>query len=162
VDSYLIPYCWHSETLVSTCKPTRCYNPENQHLQRWRWRQYVPPKCWCLSASPHAVTTQKTNIFRVEDEGSMFLRNVCVYLQVHTPLQPRKPTSSELKMKAVCSSETLVSNCKSTRRYNPENHLQIWRWRQYALPKRWYLRIQSVSQRKHNTSPLQRSTGQCC
>jgi hypothetical protein len=29
----------------------------------------------------------------LEDGGSMFLRNVCIYLQIHTALQPRIPTT---------------------------------------------------------------------
>jgi hypothetical protein len=33
-----------------------------------------------------------------EDEGSMFFRNICVYLQVHTALQPRRPTSTSLSL----------------------------------------------------------------
>jgi hypothetical protein len=32
------------------------------HLQRWRWRQYVPLKFWYLPTSSHRVKTQKTNI----------------------------------------------------------------------------------------------------
>jgi hypothetical protein len=35
-------------------------------------------------------------IFRAEDGGSIFLRNVGIYLQVHTVLQPRRPTSTSL------------------------------------------------------------------
>jgi hypothetical protein len=31
-------------------------------LQNWRWKQYIPPKHWCLPTSPHSVTAQKTNI----------------------------------------------------------------------------------------------------
>jgi hypothetical protein len=30
---------------------------------------------------------------RYQDESSMFLKNVGIYLQAHTVLQPRKPTS---------------------------------------------------------------------
>jgi hypothetical protein len=81
-----------TSTLVSTCKSTRRYNPEDQHRHLF------------LPASPHGVTTQKTNI------------DTCIYLQVHTALQPRRPTS------------TLVSTYKSTRRYNPEDqhrHLYV-------------------------------------
>jgi hypothetical protein len=33
------------------------------------------------------------SIFRVEDGGSIFPRNVGIYLQVYTMLQPRRPTS---------------------------------------------------------------------
>jgi hypothetical protein len=33
----------------------------NHHLQPWGWRQYVSPKRWYLSSSPHDVTTQKIN-----------------------------------------------------------------------------------------------------
>jgi hypothetical protein len=54
-------------------------------------------------------------IFMVEDGGSMFLRHVGTYLQVHTTLQ----STSALKMEAVCSSETLVFFYKSPWRYNP-------------------------------------------
>jgi hypothetical protein len=32
--------------------------------------------------------------FSPEDGGSMFLRNIGVYLQVHTALQPRRPTEN--------------------------------------------------------------------
>jgi hypothetical protein len=31
------------------------------HLQPWRCEQYVPPKCWYLSATPHGVTTQRAS-----------------------------------------------------------------------------------------------------
>jgi hypothetical protein len=31
-------------------------------LQPWRWRQYVPLKCWRLSSGPCCVITWKTNI----------------------------------------------------------------------------------------------------
>jgi hypothetical protein len=31
-------------------------------LQRWRWRQYVPPKRWYLPTSVHSISAQKTNI----------------------------------------------------------------------------------------------------
>jgi hypothetical protein len=34
--------------------------------------------------------------FSFEDGGCMFLRNVGIYLQVHTALQPRRPTSTYL------------------------------------------------------------------
>jgi hypothetical protein len=34
------------------------------------------------------------SIFRVEDGGSIFLRNVGIYLQVHTAFQPRRPIST--------------------------------------------------------------------
>jgi hypothetical protein len=36
----------------------------------------------------HAVS-----LFRPEDEGSMFLRNVVFYLRIHTPAQPRRTIS---------------------------------------------------------------------
>jgi hypothetical protein len=32
------------------------------HFQGWRWMQYVPPKRWNLSTSPHGVKKQTTNI----------------------------------------------------------------------------------------------------
>jgi hypothetical protein len=32
---------------------------------------------------------------RTEDGGSIFLQNFGTYLQVHTELQPRRPTSTE-------------------------------------------------------------------
>jgi hypothetical protein len=35
--------------------------------------------------------------FRPEDGGSMFLRNVGIYLQAHAALQPRGPTSTILR-----------------------------------------------------------------
>jgi hypothetical protein len=44
-----------------------------------------------------------------------------INLQVNTALQPTKP---RLKMEAVCSSETLVSICKFTQCYNPEDQHQ--------------------------------------
>jgi hypothetical protein len=28
----------------------------------WRWKQYISPKLWYLSTSPHGVTTQKNSI----------------------------------------------------------------------------------------------------
>jgi hypothetical protein len=34
--------------------------------------------------------------FGPEDEASMFLRNVSIFLQVHTALQPRRPTPTML------------------------------------------------------------------
>jgi hypothetical protein len=34
-----------------------------------------------------------SRFFRAEDGGSMFLRNFGIYLQVHTALQSRTPTS---------------------------------------------------------------------
>jgi hypothetical protein len=71
-----------SETLISTYKSTQRLNPEDQH-----WN------------------------FNPEDGSSMLLRNIGIYLQLHTALQPRRPTSK----------------------------LQSWRWRQYVPPKRWYL-----------------------
>jgi hypothetical protein len=37
--------------------------------------------------------------FRTEDGGSMFLRNVGIYLQVHTALLPRRSTKTALNMK---------------------------------------------------------------
>jgi hypothetical protein len=73
------------ETLVSTLQSTQRYNR--------RWRQSVPSKRWYLPYSRNSVTT--------EDGGSVFLRNVGIYLTVDTTLQP--------KMEAVCSFETLVS-----------------------------------------------------
>jgi hypothetical protein len=39
--------------------------------------------------------------FSLEDTGSMFLRNVCVYLQVYMALQSRRPLSSAMKMDAL-------------------------------------------------------------
>jgi hypothetical protein len=39
------------------------------------------------------VGTNASN-FKPEDGGSMFLRNVSIYLQVHTALLPRRPTFS--------------------------------------------------------------------
>jgi hypothetical protein len=32
------------------------------HVQPYRWKQYVPPKCLHLSARPHGVTTHKKTI----------------------------------------------------------------------------------------------------
>jgi hypothetical protein len=29
---------------------------------RWRWKQYIPPKCLYLPTTPHRVTAQNTNI----------------------------------------------------------------------------------------------------
>jgi hypothetical protein len=34
------------------------------------------------------------SVFRAEDGGSMFFRNVDIYLQVHTTLLPRRPHTS--------------------------------------------------------------------
>jgi hypothetical protein len=36
-------------------------------------------------------------IFKPEDGGSMFLRNVGIYVHVHAALQPRIPTLTSLK-----------------------------------------------------------------
>jgi hypothetical protein len=46
----------------------------------------------------HDVVSYKHTafIFSPADEGSMFLRNVGIYLQVHTTLQPRRPTSTKI------------------------------------------------------------------
>jgi hypothetical protein len=30
--------------------------------QHWKWRQYVPPKCWYLPLRPNGVKTQKANV----------------------------------------------------------------------------------------------------
>jgi hypothetical protein len=78
------PVCC-SITLISALQSTRRNNR--------RWRQIVSSKRWYLPYSRNGVTT--------EDGGSVFLRNVGIYLTVGTTLQP--------KMEAVCSFETLVS-----------------------------------------------------
>jgi hypothetical protein len=36
-----------------------------------------------------------TSIFSSEDGNSIFLRNVGIYLQIHTASQPIRPTSTE-------------------------------------------------------------------
>jgi hypothetical protein len=48
---------------------------------------------YCLDIQPLAHTA----FFRVEDGGSIFLRNVGIYLQVHKVFLPRKPTSIQQK-----------------------------------------------------------------
>jgi hypothetical protein len=55
----------------------------------------------------------------VVNGDSMLLRNVCIYLQVHTTLEPKVPTPT---MEAVCSSVTLEHSQKTTRRNNSEDH----------------------------------------
>jgi hypothetical protein len=40
------------------------------------------------------VTTPCVTIFIPEDGDSLFLRNVCTYLQVHTALQPKRQQST--------------------------------------------------------------------
>jgi hypothetical protein len=41
-----------------------------------------------VEAEDHTVS-----IFRAEEGGNIFLRNVGIFPQVHTTLQPRRPTS---------------------------------------------------------------------
>jgi hypothetical protein len=56
-------------------------------LQPWRWRQYVSPKRWCLPASPHGVTTHKTNIIftALENLKSHSVSVILYYVKVQTP-----------------------------------------------------------------------------
>jgi hypothetical protein len=75
------------------------------------------------------------SFFRVRDRSSIFLRNVCNYLQDSTVSQPIRPTTSTLKMEAIHSFEN-VAIYKSTRLYNSEDqHLQPWRWRRFIPSK---------------------------
>jgi hypothetical protein len=71
----------------STSKP--CKNPQWKQAQLsacfcqflawlmfrpWRWRRYVPPKCWAVS-EPQDVTTQKTAIFIITVVRTTNLKN---------------------------------------------------------------------------------------
>jgi hypothetical protein len=55
------------------------------------------PKFRRNKLSPSFALKMETGMFSKtfspEDGGSIFFRNVDVYLQVHTALQPRRPTS---------------------------------------------------------------------
>jgi hypothetical protein len=44
----------------------------------------------CGLKEEHTIST-----FWTEDGGSMFFRNVGIYLQVHTAVQPRRPTKKK-------------------------------------------------------------------
>jgi hypothetical protein len=49
-------------------------------------------------------------------------------------------------MEAVCSSETLVSTCKSTRRHNPEDRQrQVWMRFKFYGSDRWYTNVVSYA-----------------
>jgi hypothetical protein len=90
----------------------------------------------CLSETV-VSTYNSARHYYPQDGDSIFLRNVGIYLQVHTTLPPKRwrqyispkrwylPASphgvTTHKMETVCFSETLVPTYKSTRRYNPEH-----------------------------------------
>jgi hypothetical protein len=58
-----IPYALPWDRTRSSVATNRlCYGKLTDHLQPWRWRYYVPPKCWYLPTSPHGITSQKINI----------------------------------------------------------------------------------------------------
>jgi hypothetical protein len=45
------------------------------------------------------ISEERTvSIFSLEHGGSMLLRNVGIYLRVHTALQPRRPTSTNIDL----------------------------------------------------------------
>jgi hypothetical protein len=48
-------------------------------LQPCRWRQYIPPKLWCLPTIPHGVATQKTiDIFTAERTSNLIYSLLCL------------------------------------------------------------------------------------
>jgi hypothetical protein len=55
---------------------------------------WVVTLCGCVGTIDNNVSEEHTASFRAEDGGSIFLQNVGIYLQVHTALQPRRPTST--------------------------------------------------------------------
>jgi hypothetical protein len=91
-----------SGKLVTTCKTTRCDNPEHHNLNFHRceslkshiFKFYFSPSLFQVSNKPTLSSFIKLYLLRSqefrEDGGSMFLRNVGVYLQDHTALQPRR------------------------------------------------------------------------
>jgi hypothetical protein len=56
-----------------------------------KWTQFRPRYLIKMTDQPHTPAEQS---FCPEDGGSMFLRNVGIYPQVYTALQPKRPTST--------------------------------------------------------------------
>jgi hypothetical protein len=67
-----------------------------QSLEVNEWvRQRLQNKCDWQAGETYATNVScGTMMQSPEDGGSMFLRNVGIYLQVHTALHPRRPTST--------------------------------------------------------------------
>jgi hypothetical protein len=62
-------------------------------MKIWRWRQYVPPKCWYLPTSPHGVTTRKNTI-----DG-----NILTFVETESHITVGLPERRQFfRMKTVC------------------------------------------------------------
>jgi hypothetical protein len=124
-------------TKISTSKWTGCNTYiESGRIQQNSAGKYEPPARINLE---FAKKTWK-HIHHPDDGGSTHLWNVGLLQQYYTALYPIRLSSSW-------------------------THNYAWRILEHAInPSSWsstkyYLRIQSVPQREHHTSPLQRSTG---
>jgi hypothetical protein len=78
-------------------------------VQGWRWRQYAPLKHWHWPASPHDVTTQKTNLNCCIIIGPTFIFNnlshSCILKYIYFV-----PKLRQLKRRTMHSCSTLVCN----------------------------------------------------
>jgi hypothetical protein len=69
----------------------------SNHFKTHRWFPW--PRWPLFPVSPTNVSEEHrpaVSVFSPEDGDSIFLRNVGTYLQVHTALQPTRPTSTSL------------------------------------------------------------------
>jgi 2-succinyl-5-enolpyruvyl-6-hydroxy-3-cyclohexene-1-carboxylate synthase len=68
----------------------------NDELERIRQEEVVAQLQSTVPASGKLMAWKIMR--RAEDEGSMFISNSLIYVQIHTALQPRKPTSTQRLM----------------------------------------------------------------
>jgi hypothetical protein len=67
-------------------------------------------------------------IFSPEDEDSKFVRNVGIYLQVHTALQPRRPTSRSYLTSSFSKSRTPKENVSFMTKIDPTSYICQCHW----------------------------------
>lgn len=61
--------------VVTPCRYHRLGGTHSLHIYTWRWDNYIPPKHWYLSTSPHWVTTRKTTIYTsVQTSDPIYLK----------------------------------------------------------------------------------------
>jgi hypothetical protein len=85
-------------------------------IQVWRWKQYIPPKCWYVPIRPHGVTTEQANNGHVNDPQIKFLHPHDISDKGRFLLNPGLPVDSS----PLVSSELICKYARCERKYNSE------------------------------------------